>query len=370
MLKNLILDKLYSDLYQIILSYLPFTSLTLIAEADNNFLTEDFRATAESILKNSYPKYINLPNALAKQEYALLIDNLMADVMPLLSNKFIPKARAKTKIAYKELCEKLGPAIRYFIISYLSSSHAKSELNPIILHDVAFHYCQYNPEEAGQWLNKNYFHFWNRNIYYFALHLIEYGALVNTVWNDSQPTLFHAITFNSSEAFIRALINHGGDYSAYSEIRHGAKYTYMLIAALNKNLEALPVLIEKFPQEIEPTLETLAWMLSRNSDTEFPYESGIYKTYSFDSKCLNSFYSVKQISLAKELILKRSNANNKNQKKTPVTREFNQAKVTPTSSFNNPRYLGLFSHPASNTPIEQTVSKPHSPTPKISNSCL
>lgn len=340
--QNLFLPMLPTDLYAIILPNLSFKNLTFFAEAENPAFDDEVRSEAEFTLKKNHPAYTNLTHAKSKRQYTVLIDNLIRRVLPLMSGELKTKIHPKTESTYKKLCLELGSFTGYLIGSHLFSSHAQNEIDPVIIHDLVFHYCQYSQQGAGELLNKNSLRLWNTGNRYLANYLIEYGANVNALAHGStHSTLFNAATFNSSAEMIRLLIDHGAEYSSYNEIRHGVKYTLMLITALNGNLEALPVLVEKFPNEVNATLETLELMASKNKDDEFTCEFGAYQLCDDHGRITQRFYTVQQITLAKELVLHSISENTQTQKSTATNRSWNPG---PSPRYNRQAgQLGLFS---------------------------
>jgi hypothetical protein len=67
--------------------------------------------------------------------------------------------------------------------------------------------------------------------------------------------------------------------------------------------EALEILVEKFPGEIDETLKTLVKMFVENSNTTFTQETGVYKSKTRDGLHIQ-YYSIHDIVEAKNLLLK------------------------------------------------------------------
>jgi hypothetical protein len=335
---HLFLPMLPSDLYTVILPNLSFKNLTLFAENENPGFDDDVRSGAEDILRKKHPAYINLKAYKLNRHFTPLIDNLVRRVLPLINGPIHTKIKLKTESTYQKLCAELGPFMGYLIGSHLFSSHAQNEIDPVIIHDLVFHFCQYSPQAAGELLNKNILRLWNTGNRYLANYLIEYGANVNALaQGGTHSTLFHAVTFNSSEEIIRLLIDHGANYSGYNQTRHGVQYTLMLITALNRNLEALPVLIEKFPNEVNTTLETLEVMAKRNRDDEFTCEFGAYLPCDNSGAVVQKFYTIQDLKLAQELILQVISQNTKTQENPASPRSrLGLFSASPTRSTETP----------------------------------
>jgi hypothetical protein len=146
-----------------------------------------------------------------------------------------------------------------FYTCHLADAHENENQS---VSDCISEYCHYNPLEAGKILNKNINKFWNT---FVTECLIDSGADVNQIYSEKYfPTLLQAIKSNSKKSTIHKLIQHGANYDAYQENHEGITYTIMLITALENNREALEILIEQFPHEVEKTNQSIKKMLEKN----------------------------------------------------------------------------------------------------------
>lgn len=208
-----------------------------------------------------------------------------------------------------------NPARWYFVLKnelYSRTPSRKQQINPVWLSDFVFHFCQYYPEEAGEILNSKIWQWWNSDV---SSLLIDAGADLNVISKKSSyPTLFNAIRSVVPPEVLSKLINrakHPANYAAYNEERNGVTYTIMLVCALSGDKQKLAVLVEKYPNEVNPTLKSLREMhqrmIAENSSTLFSCEFRDYDFFEGDKKKM--FYTLQDVSNASTHLLQIENEN-------------------------------------------------------------
>lgn len=250
-----------------ILAYLSFIDLNHCAEAKDE---DDLHVAkpATDVLQKHYPHFVNLKDEHAKQNYPALIKNLKERVLPLLGFPTLPQI-SENKEGYDALCHansyKLGRLIE--LEFYTQKVASMALVDEMFVRDCIFHFCQNNAENAGKLLNKHIWRFWHNDI---SEYLIEYGADVNAKFSEEKSsTLYQAVRWCAAPTTIRHLIDHKADYASCANKINDVTYSVMMLAALEHDKEGVRVLIEKFPKEVQPALDTFKQMLEDYADNKF-----------------------------------------------------------------------------------------------------
>jgi hypothetical protein len=261
-----------------VLFYLSFRDLNQLV--DNYENCPELQIVAETILKKRNPTYQNLKAAKATKNFRVLIDNIKSTILPSLQLSFPEVEQLPSEEAiYKELCRKTSALLHQLIQREFYTSRVANARENQFMRDCIFHYCQHNPQEAGRILNQNVGKFWNG---FVTNCLIEYGADLNAIYNDSfYPTLLQYIKFNSDETTLRKLLEKGANCHAYKEEHEGVTYSLMLVAALDGDEDVITVLAEKFPEEVEKTLKLLEVMQTKK---EAKFRCAIHETIYLSSE--------------------------------------------------------------------------------------
>jgi hypothetical protein len=251
----------------LILEYLSFRDLNQFAEHKQE-MDEILPQATEAVLFKANPQFINLKKEKAAGNFGALINHIKTRIMPMIGMKAIAlKAEGETEEAYQELCGLIRGQLLPLIRNEFYSFKIQPKLAVQTVRDCLFHYCQYNADGAGQLLNQHIWKFWNS---YTTDCLIEYGANVNIKFNDAvHSTLIQALRWKASAYTVQRLIEAGANYHDYQASCEGVPYRTMLVAAFYSHIDVLKIIVEKFPDEINATLQSLNTMLDDTSGVQY-----------------------------------------------------------------------------------------------------